>query len=107
MRYVAVGVAVFLAVLAARAWLFDREPEPGVSVEGIVLELQGDLTAVEFFVVMDASGERYTFVPADDLTFHGGPLSHLRDHVTSGAPVFVVYESSPDGSLVAVEVDDA
>lgn len=107
MKYVAVGVAVFLVVLAARAWLLDRDPEPGVSVEGIVLELEGDLTEVQYFVVMDSDGERYTFTPAAGLTFHGGPLSHLRDHITSGQSVFVVYETAADGSLVAVEVGDA
>ena len=107
MKYVAVGVAVFLAVLAARTWLLDRDPEPGVSVEGIVLELEGDLTSVQSFVVMAPDGERYTFIPAEGLTFHGGPLSHLRDHLTSGDTVFVVYERAGDGSLVAVEVGDA
>ena len=107
MRYVAVGVAVFLAVLAARTWLLDRDPQPGESVEGIVLELEGDLTDVTSFVILDAGGERYTFVPAEGLTFHGGPLSHLRDHITSGDAVFVVYERAVDGSLVAVEVSDA
>jgi hypothetical protein len=106
-KYVAVGVAVFLVVLAARTWLLDRDAEPGVSVEGIVLELEGNLAAVEYFVVMDSGGERYIFVPADDLTFHGGPVSHLRDHITSGDPVFVAYETAADGSLVAVEVSDA
>lgn len=107
MKYVAVGVAVFLVVLAARAWLLDGDAEPGVSVEGVVLELEGDLTAVEYFVVLDPDGTRYTFVPADGLTFHGGAVSHLRDHITSGAPVFVAYETAADGSLVAIEVSDA
>ena len=35
------------------------------------------------------------------------PLSHLRDHITSGQSVFVVYETAPDGTLTAVEVNDA
>ena len=107
MRYVAVGVVVFLVVLAVRTWLLDRDPQPGESVEGIVLELEGDLTAVTSFVILDAAGERYSFIPAEGLTFHGGPLSHLRDHITSGDAVFVVYETAADGSLIAVEVGDA
>lgn len=76
-------------------------------VAGIVVDVDGDLTSVQSFTVVDESGTSFTFVPEEGLTFHDGPLSHLSSHVTSGEPIVVGYESRDDGTLVAVSVDDA
>ena len=83
-----------------------EEAPQGPSVRGIVVAVDGDLTAVDSFTVVDESGESFTFLPAEGLTFHGGPLSHLTAHLTSGDAIRVVYEDR-DGALVAVFVDDA
>lgn len=81
--------------------------DEGSRVSGIVLEVSGDLETVEAFTVRAEDGEIYEFVPAADFTFHGGPISHLSEHVRSGAPVEVVFEDPGGGRpLVAYFVED-
>jgi hypothetical protein len=77
------------------------------SVTGVVTQVTGDLGSVESFVITDSAGKSYQFTPADGLTFHGGPIDHLREHIVSGEPVAVSYEEADDGSLIAVVVGDA
>ena len=77
------------------------------TVEGILIDVQGDLTEIESFTLIDLDGASHTFVPAEGLTFHGGPLSHIRDHLVNGEPLLVTFEEQADGTLVAVEVSDA
>ena len=75
-------------------------------VEGIVVEVDGNLTETRSFVVVTEDGDRFTFVPRDGLRFtHGAPLSHLREHATFGTEVVVDYEEGDD-TLVAVELRD-
>ena len=105
MRVVVVGVAMVFAVAACGGDVHSEAD--GSVVEGVVIDVQGDLSTVDAFVLLTADGERLTFVPAPEATFHGGaPLSHLGDHVRSGAPIAVTYRDQ-DGTLVAIEVDDA
>ena len=74
---------------------------------GSVIDVVGSLTSVDEFTIRTADGDDLTFVPAPDIRFHGlGPLGHLRNHLTTGEPVVVVYETLLDGSLVALEVSD-
>jgi len=74
-------------------------------VSGIVTEVTGDLTVVESFVVLDNEGNSHLFRPAPDLLFYGGPLIHLRDHVTTGQRVTVTFESAASGEMTAVLVE--
>ncbi len=75
--------------------------------EGVVVDVEGTLTTVERFTIRTTDGEDLTFVPGPDVGFHGRrPLGHLRVHLTSGEPVVIAYEKAPDGSLVALEIED-
>lgn len=80
--------------------------EPG-EVEGVVIAVEGGLQVIDSFTILIGSGEQMTFDPAPGLLFGGGPLSHLRDHLADGAPVYVIYTVEPDGTNVAIEVGDA
>ncbi len=74
-------------------------------VEGVVIDVSGDLETVESFTIRTSDGLDLVFEPAPTATFHEGPLVHLTDHLRSGEPVAVTYEE--DGSrLVALEVSD-
>lgn len=75
------------------------------TVRGVVVDVQGDLQTVERFTLLTEEGEQLEFVPGTGLRFDGGPLSHLRQHMVSGEPVRVRYESE-SGALVVVEVSD-
>ena len=75
------------------------------SIVGSVIAIDGTLQQTASFTLI-ADGTRYEFTPADGLTFHGGPLSHLSDHVRSGVRVEVQFEER-DGELVATYVGDA
>lgn len=76
------------------------------SMTGVVLEVQGDLTNVERFTLIGADGARLEFEPEPGVTFDGGPLGHLRDHLRSGEAVVVRYRVEGD-VLKAIEVADA
>lgn len=76
------------------------------AVTGVVTDVAGDLTSVESFTILTEDGE-CTFVPAEGLTFHGSPLSHLSSHLVSGDPISVTYDTTDDGSKVATAVHDA
>jgi hypothetical protein len=74
------------------------------TVEGLVIDVQGDLSAVTAFSVLTEDGTE-VFVPATDGDF-AFPLQHLREHILSGIPVVVFWEIR-DGVKFAVLVDDA
>ncbi len=78
------------------------------TVTGVVIDVVGDLTNVESFVLRLPDGTDHTFHPAAGVLFHGtANLSHLRDHLRSGEPVEVRYEELDDGTWSALAVDDA
>ncbi len=74
------------------------------TVEGLVVDVKGDLSAVTGFTVLTDEGQM-SFVPASDGDF-AFPLPHLREHIISGVPVVVFWELRGD-TRVAVLVDDA
>lgn len=80
---------------------------PGLVVVGTVVSIDGDLGSTAGFELLSDGGERLTFEPAEDATFHDGPISHLRDHLVSGIPVRVEYTVGPGDSLIATYVEDA
>jgi hypothetical protein len=74
------------------------------TVEGLVVDVQGDLSTVTEFTVLTDQGQM-SFIPAPEGDF-AFPLPHLREHILSGVPVVVFWEEH-DGTRVAVMVDDA
>ena len=74
------------------------------TVEGLVVDVQGDLSAVTEFTVLTDQG-RMSSIPAPEGDF-AFPLPHLREHILSGVPVVVFWEEH-DGTKVAVMVDDS
>ncbi len=79
--------------------------EVGEHVEGTVIEVEGGLSGVDWFVLRTPEGD-VRFEPSPDALFDGGPMSHLTDHLRSGEPVEVRYEVV-DGTALALEVVDA
>jgi hypothetical protein len=97
---------VIAALLIVSACASDDSAEPN-TVEGIVTEVTGDLTAVESLVIMDSEGKSHFFKPTPGLLFYGGPLSHLRDHVVTGQRVVVTFEAGAYGEQIAVLIEHA
>jgi hypothetical protein len=74
----------------------------------VVVGVEGDLSSVISFEVLSPAGDRLTFVPGPDLAGfrHGGPLTHLSEHLRTGEPIRVTYTESDKGALMAVIVED-
>lgn len=77
-------------------------------VTGVLIDVDGDLTAVESFEIQ-SGGERLRFVPDDGLDVFGDggtPLSHLFEHLQTGDPIRVTYRVEGN-TRVATLVEDA
>jgi len=101
-------VPLFLLVgsLLATACSASSGDEP-IVVEGVVIAVDGDLTNVTSFTLRLPDGSDLVLMPAAGVLFHGSaPISHVRDHLASGAPVRVGYVELDDGTLSAVLVED-
>ncbi len=73
---------------------------------GVVVAVEGDLSAISSFSILLSDGETLVLVPQAGVLFDGeGPLSHLRDHLLSGEPVMVEFHQGAD-NLVAATVGD-
>ena len=97
-------LAVVAAVLVALPACAGSDGRLTGTVVGF--DAEGD-TVVAFEVLAD-DGNRITFEVPETLTEfeHGGPLSHLLQHLQSGAPVQVTYHRDGE-TYVADAVDDA
>jgi hypothetical protein len=59
---------------------------------GVVIAVDGNLTGVASFTIRLEDGSDLHLAPVDGLLFDGtSPISHVRDHLVSGAPVSVTY----------------
>jgi hypothetical protein len=77
------------------------------AVAGVITEVDASsVVEWESIVVETQDGERLTFLPGDAVDLRFWSASHLREHMLSGHPVEVTYESR-EGALVATEIDDA
>lgn len=102
MRY-APALAGVLLVIAACG---DRGNGPSVeTVEGVVLEVNGDLEGIDSFVLRTDDGEVLEIVPAPDGDFRF-PLAHLYDHLRTSEPLSVGLDRSVDPPL-AISMRDA
>jgi hypothetical protein len=80
---------------------------PAGIATGVVVAVDGDLTAINSFSVLLGDGTTLLFVPQEGLSFdRSGPLSHVRDHLVSGAPVDVEFDRVGE-VLRATAVGDA
>lgn len=77
--------------------------QQGGTVRGIVVGVDGDLTAVESFTLL-VEGDKMTFVPVAEVTYPF-PLSHLREHLRDGTPIAVTWERSGE-TLLALAIAD-
>lgn len=75
------------------------------AVRAVVLQVTGDLTSVESFVVRTEDGEILELTPAAGGDFRF-PLPHLRDHLRTLEPVLVTVDRSVDPPL-ATAIQDA
>jgi hypothetical protein len=75
-------------------------------VDGVVIDVVGDLSTTEAFTLALSDGSQIIFYPTADATFHGGPMSHIRDHLLTGEHVRVEYVQLPDGSHAATYASD-
>ena len=73
---------------------------------GSVVDVDGNLSTIDRFTLRTPDGSDMTLAVGDDASFDGGPMSHLRDHLRSGAPVIVEY-TVDNGTNTAQRVADA
>jgi hypothetical protein len=78
-----------------------------LTVEGVVIAVDGNLDTVASFTLRLSDGSDLMFTPDEGAQFDGGPIGHIREHLTSGAPVRVDYVVLGDGTNLAMEVGDA
>ena len=99
MRRIAVGAALVLVAIACA----DGDGR----ITGTVVGLEAEGDAVESFEVLAEEGRRITFQVPETLTefSHGGPLTHLLQHLQTGAPVQVTYHREGEAYVVDA-VDD-
>lgn len=102
MKYVSALAGVLLILVACG----DSGAGPVVeTVEGVVLEVKGDLEGIDSFVLRTDGGEVIEIVPAPDGDFRF-PLAHLYDHLRTSEPLSVGLDRSVDPPL-AVAIRDA
>jgi hypothetical protein len=101
---VAVTIA---AVIVSVSGCATADSSSDNTLSGVISEVNGDLTTVTGFVVLDEDGSSHRFTPVDGLLFEGGPLTHLREHVVTGQRVVVTFEVGAEGELIAIRVGDA
>ncbi len=83
-----------------------NQDEPGrETVRGVVLEVKGDLTSIESFVIRTDSGEILEVTPSPEGDFRF-PLPHLHDHRRTSEPVLVELDRTVDPPL-ATAIRDA
>ena len=89
-------------LVAGCVWSGDEQ-----RVDGVVVAVDGGLEGIDDFSIVTAAGERLTFEPADGLARfdHGGPMSHLFEHLVSGSRIRVTYQER-GGTLIALRVAD-
>ncbi|MGI9585379.1 MAG: hypothetical protein ACR2N7_07285 [Acidimicrobiia bacterium] len=76
------------------------------TAHGVVTDVVGNLVMTESFTLTLEDGSEATFYPTADATFHGGPISHIRDHLLSGVPVTVQFVVMDDGTYAATDASD-
>lgn len=98
--------AILAALLLGSSMTSCGHGETGLeTVQGVVLEVKGDLTSVESFVIRTDGGEVLEVVPAPEGDFRF-PLPHLHDHRRTSEPILVELDRTVDPPL-ATAIQDA
>ena len=102
MRYARALAGVLLLLAACGD---SGNGSPVETVQGVVLQVNGDLEAIESFVLRTDDGEVLELVPAPGGDFRF-PLAHLYDHLRTSEPLLVGLDRSEEPPL-AVSMRDA
>lgn len=102
MKHVPALAGVLLVVVACGG---SGNSAPIETVQGVVLEINGDLEGVESFVLRTDDGEIIEVVPAPDGDFRF-PLAHLHDHRRTLEPLSVGLDRSVSPPM-AIAIRDA
>ncbi len=103
------GAGLLVGVVAG-VWLVTASCSGTETEEatGVVVDVTGDIVAVERFAIQTAAGDLLELEVAPGVVFaDGAPIGHLSEHLQTGAPVVVRYEVLDDGSRVVQAIDDA
>jgi hypothetical protein len=105
----AIGLAALIALALVVVGCGDDEPaaEDGLTVSGVIVDVQGSITEVEQFDLVLEDGTRLTFVPeAGALEGSGFSPAHMREHSALVEPISVRYREV-DGENIVTGVGDA
>jgi len=83
------------------------DTESDASVTGVLIAVEGDLTATTHLEILTKDGTTMSFSVAEGALFDGGPVSHVRDHLISGEPITIDYVILDDGQLQATYLEDS
>jgi len=96
-----------MAVLVAACGADGPDTSGALRAEGLVVDVQGTISEVKTFDLLDTNGERMTFTPEDGaLERSGFSPAHVREHMALAQRIAVRYEVR-DGTNVLVGIDDA
>jgi hypothetical protein len=106
-RVVLVVTLVLLALVVSACGGDDSHEEGDLKVSGVIVDVQGDITAIEQFDLVVEDGTRFTFVPeAGSLERSGFSPAHIREHSALVEPISVTYHEV-DGQNMVTGVGDA
>jgi len=81
--------------------------EDDLTVEGVIVDVQGSITKVDTFDMALPNGDRLTIVPPGGILERSGfSPAHLREHMALVEPIAVSYREE-DGHNVLTAVGDA
>ena len=98
---VALAIVLTLVIIAVAACGGSKP-----SARGVIVDVQAtSLVEWEAMTLRTANGEERTFRRGATIDLARWRAAHLREHMTEGSPLTVVYERAGD-TLTAVEIKD-
>jgi hypothetical protein len=107
MTRVIAALVLLVGAIVSSACAADETGNPDrQQFVGVVTAVEGNLQRIDEFEILLSDGSTMVVVPADGLTFEGGPLAHIQDHLRSGEPVRLTVDRA-DGAAVVYEIGDS